>query len=78
MDYYLSISDITSVLLPFPQTTRRMFDLAHTCDEADPSNTKNCRCNDARKLLQMGILDCSDYKCPKNCQVCDVCMDVSC
>ena len=55
-----------------------MLDLAHTCSDADPSSTENCRCKDARKLLQMGIIDCSDYKCPEKCQVCNVCMDVSC
>ena len=55
-----------------------MFDLARTCDKTDLSSAKNCRCNEARKLLQKGTLNCNDYKCPKNCQVCDVCMDVSC
>lgn len=56
-----------------------MFDLADTCDDkTDLSNTENCRCDDARKLLREDTLDCNDYKCPNNCQVCDVCMNVSC
>ena len=58
--------------------THRMFDLARSCDKTDLSSAKNCHCNEARKLLQKGTLNCNDYKCPKNCQVCDVCMDVSC
>ena len=55
-----------------------MFDLADACDETNLSNTQNCRCSDARKLLREGTLDCNDYKCPTKCQVCDVCMEVLC
>jgi len=60
----------------------RMFDLAGTCDEKDLeseiANTANCKCADTLRLIKLGDIDCMLDECPTDCQVCDLCLKVSC
>ena len=59
-----------------------MFDLAGTCDEKDLeseiANTANCKCADTLRLIKLGDIDCMLDECPTDCQVCDLCLKISC
>mmetsp|Transcript_36754 Transcript_36754/g.80391 ORF Transcript_36754/g.80391 Transcript_36754/m.80391 type:complete len:298 (+) Transcript_36754:158-1051(+) len=63
-------------------STEWMFDLAGTCDEKDLeseiANTANCKCADTLRLIKLGDIDCMLDECPTDCQVCDLCLKVSC
>jgi len=57
-----------------------LFELAATCSNAD--TLTDCECPSAAALLESGDLMCakdvtSASSCPSDCEVCQVCMEVS-
>jgi hypothetical protein len=57
-----------------------LFELAATCSNAD--TLTDCECPSAAALLESGALMCAEdvtsaSACPSDCEVCQVCMEVS-
>lgn len=50
-------------------------DLENSCEQGSYGETKNCSCDRAQSLINDGKIECGNFKCPDDCEVCKYCLN---